>query len=165
MADPIPQPTSAPSHLPWSKIILVLSLGLNLVFLGLIGGAFLRDGPPGRPTTVRELTFGSLTEALSKDDREALRRSFQQSAPDLRGQRREMESDVAEFLTVLRAPDFQRDKVEALFLRNDERMDRRHALGQSLMLDLLAAMTPDARSAYADRLELAMKRGRKPGGP
>lgn len=159
------QPTIVPPRRPWAKIILVLSLGLNLLFLGLISGAFLRDGPSGRPGSVRELNFGSLTEALSKDDREALRRSFQHSAPDLKGQRREMETDVAEFLTVLRAPDFQRKKVEALFQRNDDRTSRRHDLAQNLMLDFIAAMTPEARRTFADRVEAAMMRGKKPGNP
>jgi uncharacterized membrane protein len=164
MADVEPQPPTPASRRPWAKIVLVVSLGLNLLFLGLVGGAVLRDGPHGRPTTVRDLNFGPLTEALSKDDRETLRRSFQRAAPDLRGQRREIEGDLADLLTVLRAPDFQREKVEALFARNNERTARRQKLGQDVVLDLLVAMTPDVRSAFADRLESAMKRPKKPAG-
>ncbi len=159
-----PQPPTPPTRWPWAKIVLVMSLGLNLLFLGLIGGAVLRDGPQGRHATVRDLNFGSLTEALSKDDRETLRRAFQRGAPDLRAQRSEAERDLADLLTVLRAPDFQREKVEALFVRNHERTARRQELGQDLALDLLVAMTPDVRNAFADRLETAMKRSRKPGG-
>ncbi len=165
MAEPELKPTSVPSRRPWAQIILVLSLGLNLLFLGLIGGAFLREGPPGRAATVRELNFGALTEALSKDDRETLRRSFQRTAPDLKAQRRDIESDMAEFLTALRAPEFQRAKVEALFTRNTDRTARRRELGQNLMLDLLVAMTLDGRSAFADRLEVAMKRPKKRADP
>jgi uncharacterized membrane protein len=164
MTDVQPQTATAPSRRPWAKIVLVLSLGLNLIFLGLVGGAVLRDGPHGRPTTVRDLNFGSLTEALSKTDRDTLRRSFQRAAPDLRGQRREAEGDLAELLTVLRAPDFQREKVHVLFARNNDRAARRQELGQNLVLDLLGAMAPDVRIAFADRLEAAMKRPKRPAG-
>lgn len=162
MTDANPNAPITPAGRPWAKIVLVLSLGLNLLFLGLIGGAILRDGPQGRPMMVREVDFGSLTEALARDDRETLRRSFQRAAPELRGQRRDVQSDLAELMAVLRAPEFQRDKVEALFARHSERASRRQELGQQLMLDLLVAMPPDDRAAFADRLENAMKRSRRP---
>jgi uncharacterized membrane protein len=165
MAASAPQPTPASSRLPWAKIILALSLGLNLLFLGLAGGAFLRDGPPGRNNSVRDLNFGPMTEALTGEDRESLRRSFQRAAPDLREHRRDTQNDLGELLTVLRAADFERAKVEALFARNNERAAQRQKLGQNLMLDLLVAMTTDARHEFADRLEMAMKHDKKPGNP
>lgn len=164
MAELTPQ-HAAPKPWPWARIVLVLSLGLNLLFLGAIGGAFLRQGPPGRGAIIRDVNFGPLTEALSKADREALRQQFQNSGPDPRSQRGDIEGDLAQLSAILRAPDFQRGHVEALFARQNERALVRQNLGQNMILDLLDKMGPGERSAFADRLETVLKLGRKPRDP
>jgi uncharacterized membrane protein len=156
---PAPKPGRA-----WAKIILVVSLGLNLLFLGAIGGALLRDGPP-RGAGIRDVNFGPLTDALSKQDREALRRSFQTSAPDLRGQRADIARDLEQLTKILRAPEFQRADAAALFVRQNDRALERQKLGQGLLLDLLAAMGPEQRNAFADRLEAVVARNKKRGSP
>ncbi|MES2143743.1 MAG: periplasmic heavy metal sensor [Pseudomonadota bacterium] len=125
----------------------------------------LRDGPFARMAALRDLNFGPLSEALTRQDRERLRRSLRNAAPDLRAQRPEVESDLAQLLAVLRAPEFRRDDVAALFLRYNDRALQRQKLGQDLLLDLLAAMPPDARAAFADRLETTIRRGKKAAAP
>ena len=72
-------PTRAPR---WMKIVLALSLALNLAVAGLALGAFLKDGP--RRGMPRDLSFGPFTEAFSADDRRALREAFR-GGPQWRG--------------------------------------------------------------------------------
>ncbi len=159
-AAPVPATTRG-----WVKAALVISVAVNLLVIGAIGGSFLRGGPMGHGTMVRELNFGPLTEALSIEDRAALRRAVAQAAPDLKGQRAAMEGDMTAILAVLRAPGFARAEVDAIFARQAERSEVRRRIGQQLVLDLVAAMTPDARAAFADRLDVVMKRSKKPAAP
>lgn len=160
---PLQQPTAKPSRL--FQIMLLASLALNLLFVGAIGGSFARGEGGGRGALVRDLNFGPLTEALTKEDRENLRRAFIKAAPDMRGERANQREDVKSLLQVLREEPFAREAVAALFSRQMDRTKARLTLGQGMVLDLMTQMTPQARAAFADRLEAVLSRdakGQKP---
>lgn len=145
------------------RIALGISVALNLLIVGLVAGAVLREGDP-RARVVRDLDFGPFTEALSPRDREALRRDFVQRAPELRAVRREMRADLENVLAVLRSEPFDGAALASVMENQKGRMARRVDLGQELLLDRLAAMTPVERAEFADRLERRLRRGGgKPG--
>lgn len=140
------------------RIALGVSLALNLLVIGAVAGALLRDGPP-RERLVRDLDFGPFTEALSPSDREALRDDFVARMPDLRDTRRAMRADLDDLLVVLRAEPFDVDLARRVMQGQRERMEERILLGQDLMLERLAQMSPAARQGFADRLERRLRRG------
>lgn len=144
------------------RIALGLSLAFNLLVVGLVAGAVLRDGGP-RDRMVRDLDFGPFTEALSPRDRDELRRAYVQRAPDLRGARQEMRTDLQAFLAALRAEPFDPAALAQVMENQQGRMARRIELGQDLLLERLAAMDPQARAEFADRLERRLRRGGGPG--
>jgi uncharacterized membrane protein len=149
----------------WTKIVMVGSLALNLLFLGILGGDFLHGGPDRRASMVRELNFGPLTEAMSPKDRNALRRAFVDKAPDLAGQRQGMRQDLTDLLGLLRAETFERPALEAVFARQVDRSVDRLRVGQKVVLDLVSAMSVQERADFAGRLEETMKREKGHGGP
>lgn len=160
---PSPSP-SVPPVVPPSgrklRIALAVSVALNLLILGLVAGAVLRDGGPhGR--MVRDLDFGPFTEALTPEDRDALRRDFIRQAPDLRDMRRQMRDDFSTLLAALRAEPFDVEALRGVVANQGDRMAARLELGQDLMLARIAAMTPAERAAFADRLEQRLERGPK----
>ena len=160
---PSPSP-SVPPVVPPSgrklRIALAVSVALNLLILGLVAGAVLRDGGPhGR--MVRDLDFGPFTEALTPEDRDALRRDFIRQAPDLRDMRRQMRDDFSTLLAALRAETFDVEALRGVVANQGDRMAARLELGQDLMLARIAAMTPAERAAFADRLEQRLERGPK----
>lgn len=146
------------------RIALGISVALNLLVAGLVAGAVLRDGDP-RARMVRDLDFGPFTEALSPRDRDALRREFVARAPEMRDVRRAMRDDLETFLTVLRSEPFDAAALAVVMDNQDGRMARRVELGQELLLERLAAMSPDERAAFADRLERRLRRGGGNDGP
>ena len=166
MAHPEPsvlQPAAKPSR--FFQVLLLASLALNLLFVGAIGGSFARGEGGGRGALVRDLNFGPLTEALTKEDRENLRRAYLKAAPDMRGERANQRADIQSLLQVLRQEPFERDAVAALFSRQMDRTKARLTLGQGMVLDLMTQMTPEARADFADRLEAVLSRdtkGQKP---
>lgn len=160
---PPSHPPTAPAPAPAQgargkgrRIALALSVALNLGFVGLAAGAFLRGGPHDR--MVRELDFGVFGAAFSREDRAELRRGFFDRAGDMRDMRSAMRQDVAALLAVLRSEPLDRAALAEVLARQGRRMAERLELGQALVADRIAAMTPAERGAFADRLEGAVRR-------
>lgn len=141
----------------WKTWALVASLGLNLFVAAAAIGAGLRHH--GEP---RDIGFGPFTEALSHEDRAAMRDAFLAAAPDFRDRRREAAMDAAGLATALRAEPFDPGAVEALLSRQQDRAEQRFALGRRLFVERLGQMTPAARAELAGRIEEMMERRRKP---
>ncbi|MES2434272.1 MAG: periplasmic heavy metal sensor [Pseudomonadota bacterium] len=144
------------------RIALAVSVALNLGVAGLFAGSFLKehDGP----RDVREIGFGPFSEALSREDRKALRKALLARMPEMRQARQEAGQDAQNLLAVLRAEPFDPGQLSAVLEAQRLRMAGRFEVGQGLMRDLLVAMTPEARRAFADRLEKRLQHGGK-GGP
>lgn len=144
------------------RVALGISVALNLLVVGLVAGAVLRDGGP-RERMVRDLDLGPFTEAFRDADRDALRRDFVARMPALRDMRAAMREDFQALLAVLRTEPFDAAAAQAILENQRGRMQARVDLGQELILDRLAAMTPEDRAAFADRLERRLRHGGGPG--
>jgi uncharacterized membrane protein len=141
------------------KLLLAVSLAVNLAVLGMLGGAALRGaGDRGRPD-VRDIGFGPFTDALSPQDRQELRRAFLQDGGNPRAMRQMMRTEVGTLLQVLRTEPLQEAELRAAFNRLRQRGQERLDLGQRLLADHIIAMSPDDRARFADRLEAMMARG------
>lgn len=138
-----------------TRLVLVASLGLNLIVAGFLVGAYLfhRGPPPGG------IGFGPYTYALAQEDREALRRAFITQSRDTNFRGR-MQEERQALSGLLRAEPFDRAAVQQLFEAQRQRADEGFRMGQSLLLDRISAMTPEARTAFAERLESGPKRSR-----
>ncbi|OIQ66989.1 hypothetical protein GALL_514350 [mine drainage metagenome] len=139
------------------RIVLVISLGLNLAIIGTIGGFAvshaLHDGPHGG---ARELGFGPFSAALSPADRKAMFDSFRSQNINFLAQRQAMRADFDTLLAALKANPYDSAAVEAVMARQQARTDERLALGQKLLMERIAAMSPADRAAFADRLQAAI---------
>ena len=119
-------PTSPKSPI-WLRITLFLSLALNLLIAGLVGGFFLFSGPNERADRgPRDL--GSLyTRALDQEDRRALRCDFARGLASQGRERGAIVMDVQAALKVLRATPFDVDAFgqalanQAAAVRNEKK--------------------------------------------
>lgn len=145
------------------RVALFVSLAVNLAIAGLVAGAFLdgrRMGPPPR----FDLSLGPVGQALDEADRRAILRDLR-ARPDLRPPGpRARQAHFRDLLAVLRAEPFERGEIEALLADH-----RRHGAalldaGQAALLDRIAAMSPEERAAFADRLEAEVSRNHGRGG-
>jgi uncharacterized membrane protein len=143
----------------WTRVLLAVSLALNLLVAGLAVGAMVRGGPaPGG----RDFGLGPLSEALSREDRKALREAFLDLHPDVRAGRRAMRADFDTLLAALRADPFDPAALDAaletIARRNTELLET----GRGLVAARLKTMDASARAEFADRLEKGLRRmGRK----
>jgi uncharacterized membrane protein len=143
------------------KIVLALSLAVNFAILGLVGGIALQGfGDRGRPG-VRDVGFGPFSEALTSQDRDALRRAFLGGADNPRAMQRQMRAEMGNLLDVIRTEPLQESALRDAFRRFQERSQERLDLGQRLLADRIIAMSPAERDRFANRLEEIVTRGEK----
>lgn len=161
-ATPAPTLPPAPSSAPASRrtrIALYASLALNLLFVGAIGGALLRDGPDGPRSGPREIGFGPFSEALTTEDRAALARAFMRDGGTPREMRREMMRNFSELGQVMRTEPLDRAALEQVFATLKDAADARLEMGQRLLVERIVQMTPEERDRFADRIEQIAARG------
>jgi uncharacterized membrane protein len=139
------------------RIALAVSVALNLLIVGIVAGAMLRDG--GQYGRIGEVDFGDFAEALSLEDRSALRRAFIARAPEMRDTRRQMREDFQDLLAAIRAEPFDAAALRAAMTGQAERMTQRLQLGQKLVMERLEAMSPEDRAEFATRLEDRLRLG------
>ncbi|MBE2274969.1 MAG: periplasmic heavy metal sensor [Rhodobacteraceae bacterium] len=157
----IPPASAAPAATrTWIKVLLALSLALNLGIAGLAAGALLRhhDGPRGE----HDYGLGPIGDALTREDRKALRQAFVSAHPDL-GRRglAALRADFDPLLVALRASPFDPAALDAALRAMADRNAERLETGRRVIADYLTAMSPTARAAFADRLESVLARAEK----
>ncbi|MEM1430680.1 MAG: periplasmic heavy metal sensor [Pseudomonadota bacterium] len=149
---------------------LVVSVGLNLVILGLIAGAAMdhrrAETRPEPAAMARELGLGPYARALSPDRQLELGGKVaaraRQNAGDRPPLRRELRAGLRNMLQELRSDDFDADRVAALLARQNGAIEVRRRSGQESLVEILSDMSPDERLAYADRLEQMLRRPLRP---
>ncbi|MRU14608.1 periplasmic heavy metal sensor [Roseovarius sp. A21] len=142
---------------PWLKVVFALSLALNLLVLGVVGGVALRHG--GFDGRHHHMAGGPMTRALSQEDKRVvareMRRNYREQGRDGRAA---YGAAMQQLVEGLRAEPFDPAPVATQMARMREMLGRRVAIGQQVLLEHLAQMEPEARHAFAGRLEEAMKR-------
>lgn len=138
------------------KIVLALSLALNLLILGAIGGAFLGGRPDGglrdRTDTVRILGLGPLATALDRNDRAAVVAQAGADRAAMRAERRRLVDAASAFAEAVREDPFDRAAAEAALERQRAIVRGLQDGGYGALLDHLETMPSAARADFADRL-------------
>ncbi len=143
----------------WMTILLVVSLGLNLLVLGaalglaLKGGHGWRGGPPSG--------VGALHRALGPEDREVLRARMKDAFRDAPGGRAAFRGEMDALVSLLRAESFDAAAADAHMAQLREMYGARMDRAQGLLVSYWDEMGAEARAAYADRLEAELQRRRR----
>jgi uncharacterized membrane protein len=149
----------------WSKAVLVVSLGLNLVVAGLVAGAWWNGPDRGAHGQSRSVWANSpFGRALSEEDRKALSKELRAekgAGKTLRGQRKAMRDNAKAITAALRADPFDPAVLGALFEDMVDLGRRQHNIGSQALLDRLVSMSKAQRLGFADRFEEAAKRPRR----
>ena len=142
----------------WLRIVLFLSLALNLAVVGVAVGVFARFGPHKDAHPPRgDQVSGVYTHALTAQDRRRIGREMFRNQRNTLPSRQEMAADYAAMVATLRVQPFDADAAGAILHRQIEFGQRRAELGHGLLLQRLTEMSPEERAAYADRLENALR--------
>ena len=148
----------------WAKITLGLSLALNLAVVGVVAGAALRGGgggPKGGPGLGGSYAAAYM-RALPREDRRAIFETVRKGADGAVMSRQARRASFEKMLTALRADPVDRAAIEAILTEQRSAFSQIQTATQAQWLDMVVAMTPQARADYADAVSemLERKRGR-----
>lgn len=142
----------------WMRVLLVVSLAVNLAVVGVVAGWALRHGGHhGHHPSRLDMAGGPLTRALSDEDRRAIGQRMREVWRERGGNRAGIRSSFDALVVDLRAVPFDPDRVAERMREQREGFAARFEMGQDVLISHLAAMSDADRAAYADRLEARIK--------
>jgi hypothetical protein len=144
--------TSAKSPL-WIRLMLLVSLALNLLVVGVVAGFFISGGPEKRVDRSPRDIGSVYMRALDSEDRRALRRDFMSGLASQGRDREAVVTDLQAALTVLRASPFDATAFRQAMADQSKRRSQREEIGRQALTARVADMTDSERAAYADRIE------------
>ncbi len=147
----------------WLRVLLVLSLAMNLLIVGaLVGAMFTWSNWRSHHPSRLEMAGGPLTRALTPEDRRAIGKEMRKAHRKEDGHRARHHGELLGLVADLKAEPFDPAAVEQRLARHRQSFDDRLGLGLGLLTTRLTQMTPEDRAAYADRLqEVLSKRGKE----
>lgn len=134
----------------WVKIALVVSLLLNLAFVGMIGSIVTRAGPDGS-------ALRAAFSALPREDRRGLRRQTRDIWQTTRLARYNP-SAGQDMIAALRADEFDQDAFARAVAQTQENLVRVGERMQATLIEHVTKMDHAERIAYADALEERLRR-------
>lgn len=138
----------------WLRLLLVVSLALNLLVAGLAVGAVIRFGEE-RERVRPPMPLGALLyRELPREDRKLLRDRNIGSREEREARRR---ADAKELNAALRAVPFDPARIVAFLEREATRQEGLEEAMRQAWLNRVTAMDDTDRAAYADRLQQALE--------
>ena len=132
-----------------TKILLGVSLGLNMLMIGAAGGMFFHND---RPDHIRDAAYGPYTRALSHEDRKAIGTALREEAGSFRQNLPKIRASYAALKTALTADVYDSDLVHRLITEQQALGLKRYKIGERLLLERLDAMSQQERRDFAERL-------------
>ncbi len=146
------------------KIALGLSLAVNLLIFGAIGGAMLNGRPDGpvrdRVDLVRTLGLGPLGRALEREDRTQIVARVGQDRAAVRAERTALLNATMAFVTAVESRPFDREATAAALAMQRDHVHGLQERGHGALLDQLERMSPEDRAGFAERLRRSIERHR-----
>lgn len=149
----------------WMRVLLVVSLTLNLLVLGLVIGAKLgghRDHgfDPRGPNrgAIRDLGFAPLAGALDRADRREIGKILRDRSGSFAENRKRLESEFQAMLSALRADPFDPEALLSNMSQQSERMRQRGELARTVLVERIGRMSMSERHEFADRIEKSVRK-------
>jgi len=145
------------------RVVLIVSLALNLLVMGAIGGWVLRHGigahgAHGPYATRLAQMGGPLTHALDAEGRAAIAARIYAERGAHAARRAALRESFEVLLADLRAQPFDPARVAARLSVQRAQVAGRLEAGHAALVAHLAAMNDAGRAVYADRLEETLRR-------
>ena len=160
MASDLPPPTGEtpkPRMRTGLRVVLFVSLALNLLVAGLVVGA-VASGRAGDKARM-DLNFGPFIRALSDEDRRLIVRQVRNDPEARPPSPRERRRDLVEIVDILRTEPFDTERLNMLLAKQRDVGTRVVVAAHTAFAERLAAASPADRAAFADRLEAELRRG------
>ncbi|MEM7425895.1 MAG: periplasmic heavy metal sensor [Pseudomonadota bacterium] len=146
----------------WMKILLTVSLMLNVAVIGAIGARAWKTHKYGHGHhAMHALGVHAFLWKLPRERRKALREKFRQVRGELKQHKFALVQPLQQFAGALAASDYDRAKVEEAVQAFRASHEKRAAARERYILELVDALTPEERKMLGEKiLERAERRQR-----
>lgn len=166
MQNDAPQANTKSRSRRWVRVVLAVSLGLNLLVVGLVGGAYFRvvkhtgagEFPPPEVRVMRELGMGPFLSAFPHEQKRQMARQLREQVGTFRLNREALVTELGAMLEALRAEPYDHAALEVLIDRQKARISTRAETARNILLNQISSMTPEERLEFAGRLEHSLSR-------
>lgn len=145
----------------WVKLLLVLSLGVNLLVAGLVvgAGAHRYHGDDRRAPGGDITAYGPFARALPEAARDRMRENFRARAPELRANRAALRESFHDLRAALKAVPYDEAAVVRILDQQRAQIDGQTLIVRELFLKEVAGMSDAERAELADNLRRVVRRG------
>jgi uncharacterized membrane protein len=133
------------------KILFGISLALNLLVVGVIGGAILRAGKG--PIAKHHASGFLYMRALNFEDKKALRKELFRNKDSRKIIRAKEYSSYSSAVKILKKDPFDRKAFEDLLDAQTKHSKSRQSSAREALVTQITRMTKDERLIYSERLE------------
>lgn len=138
----------------WFRVVLFVSLALNLLVAGLFVGVAIMHGRDGRPPAFRmDQVGGPITAALSPRDRRWIGRELHRRFGQSRLPREDLVDKYQGIIDSLRAQPYDGMALRRAVQERLSAIQERARLGQKLLFERIDGMSDSERADLAARLE------------
>lgn len=158
-----PRQTPPKKRRNWMRIVLILSLALNLLIVSALGAAFFKSQKPhGRHMDRASMGLGAYILALPEPAQSEIMSMVGKGSENRRKYRRDMRAYRTELRDALSAEPFSREAVQAAMNGQRDGALNRTVKIQEAYLDAVSNMSDAERAAHFERAqEIAKSRGKK----
>ncbi len=143
----------------WMRVMLGVSLALNLAVIGIVVGAAARfGGPPPRGPAMMSYAMPYVL-ALPRADRRAVLNRVRQAEVPGGSTRKARRAQYAQMIEMLRLSPFDPDAVRGVLDQQSTAARTVQTLAQEGWLERVTAMSDAERAAYAEEVSKVLRRG------
>lgn len=152
----------ATSKWNWKKSVFVISLAINFLIAGMVGGAMFIGSKKGDVHNNRQVMGGlrPFISELTKEERKDLIGTYRKKRESFKGERDTKQSQLTDVVSKIKMQPFDVLQLEAAFadLRNSPKPSA--VAGHKMLIETIANMSDDERASYAERVEIRLKNPR-----
>lgn len=145
----------------WMKIVLPISLAINLGIAGVIGGAMLRAPDVAHDRALSPEGVATLARAMPMAYQHELRKALRDQREALRSDRQALTTLGNRFIITLNNDPFDIGEVEMVFEDHRALLSEMTGVAHDAIIDQIILMSPEDRQRYTERL----RGGIRPNGP
>lgn len=153
------QPSPQPRRL--TRMLLIGSLALNVLIIGVVGGAAVSIRGAGDKGSVSDKFGSPHIKALTFEDKREVGRAIRSAYRKSNVDHRSDHQHYKEALEILRSSPLDEAALRNLVGTLDQAGERRRAMARDVFLTKILSMSDAERTVYADRLEDVLTRGPK----
>lgn len=148
----------------WVKVLLIISLCLNMAIVGLaIGAAYkwYRDGPVSMHQYFGSVGLGGFSGSFGEGDRNQLRLKLADRKGAFKKHLSNSQQEFENLISILSSDGFDQDALDDHFENQRHMSLQRMEDAHSLLSTQIANMTPEERIAVAERMQKGFSHGKR----